>query len=145
MNLPLKPRMKTKTYLILFGFLIFSTILIWLFNTPTNDHLRTFMSKTQLHIQNINSKLQVLDERKKDLDIESTYLEMLGFIENPKFYNEKVLGNSTIMPPFVTAFTAFSEKEKLLIESKLKYFPKNPILIYDIDLSFSEQLKVNYF
>ena len=70
-------------------------------------------------------------------------LDFLG--SNPKFYNEKVLGNSTIMPPFVTAFTAFSEKEKLLIESKLKYFPKNPILIYDIDLSFSEQLKVNYF
>jgi hypothetical protein len=102
------------------------------------------MSKTQLHIQNINSKLQVLDERKKDLDVESTYLEMLGFIENPKLYDEKILGNISIIPPFVTAFTGFSEKEKLLIESKLKYFPKNPILIYDIDLSFSEQLKVTF-
>ena len=98
------------------------------------------MSKTQLHIQNINSKLQVLDERKKDLDVESTYLEMLGFIENPKLYD---FGNNSSMPPFVTAFTAFTEREKLLIESKLKYFPKNPILIYDIDLSFSEQLKVS--
>ena len=138
MNLPSK-RMKTKTYMILFGLTIFSTLLIWLFNSPT-PHIRTFMSKTQLHIQNINSKLQVLDEHKKDLDVESTYLEMLGFVEKPKLYDEKSLNEK--MPPFVTAFTHFTDNEKLLIESKIKHFPHESILIYDIDLSFSEQLKV---
>jgi hypothetical protein len=140
MILSTKKRMKTKTYMILFCLIIISTILIWLFNSPT-PHIRTFMSKTQLHIQNINSKLQVLDDTKKDLDVESTYLEMLGFTENPKLYNQD-LSLSKKIPPFVTAFTHFTEKEKLLIESKLKYFPTDPILIYDIDLSFSEQLKV---
>lgn len=130
--------MKTKTYMIFFSIITFCTILIWLFNSPT-PHFRTFVSKTQLHIQKINSKLQVLDEAKKELDVESTYLEMLGFVDNPKLY--KTI-NDDKFPPFVTAFTHFTDKEKYLIQSKLKHFPDELILIYDIDLSFSEQLKV---
>jgi hypothetical protein len=83
----------------------------------------------------------VLDESKKDLDAESTFLEMLGFIDNPKLYNDEQMSKKR--PLFVTAFTHFTDKEKLLIESKIKYFPADIILIYDIDLNFSEQLRVS--
>ena len=46
------------------------------------------------------------------------------------------------IPPLVTAFRRFGDKEKALIESKMKYFLDDLILIYDLDLSSSEQLKV---
>lgn len=157
--------MKTKSFFLLVGLIVVSSALIWLFNIPT-PHLKSFVSKTQLHIKNINSQLQVLEpERSKELEVDSTYLELLGFVKDPKLFNEKnglnetskvikqtdLLENDLIksqlktnsnMPPLVTAFSRFTFKEKELIESKLKYFFDELIIIYDLDLSSSEQLKV---
>ena len=179
--------MKKKSVMILLIFVVFSTIVIWLFNTPNNHSLSSFVSKTQLHIKNINSKLQVLDQddsNKQELEVESTYLELLGFVKDPQVFNENEkklaykFGGSSLAqesntnglkqpttqvtsteddgdfnselykkgsikyPPLVTAFTHFGEKENYLIESKMKFFHDDLILIYDLDLSSSENLKV---
>jgi hypothetical protein len=160
-NIKKLTKMKARNLMTLLTFILVTTVLVWLFNSST-PHLRSFVSRTQLHIQNINSKLQVLDSEinsKKELEVDSTYLELLGFVNEPKLFKESVekeeqqidnliksdiISNKRI-PPLVTAFTRFGEKEKLLIESKMKYFLNDSILIYDLDLSSSEQLKVNSF
>jgi hypothetical protein len=169
--------MKPKNMMILISLVLIVFGIFWFFNSPSND-LKKFVSKTQLHIKNLNSKL--LDqESNDDIEIDSTYLELLGFVKNPKLYvdnkdsNDKVQpikrqDNKTIVnnqdlessqenlneqnfifdvtdlriPPLVTAFDSYTEKEKALIKSKLKYFPKDYFIIYDLDLSSSEQLKV---
>jgi len=117
------------------------TVIVWLYQTSAS-HFQTFVHKTQVHIKNINSKLQEFDrsEEKKELDVESTYLELLGFVDKPKLFNEDQFKNTSIV--FLTAFTHFSDRERALIESKIKYFPDQVIIIYDIDLSFSEHLKI---
>jgi hypothetical protein len=165
--------------------ILMTSAIIWLINVPS-PHLRSFVSKTQLHIKNINSKLKVLDQDddddddsndRGDLEVDSTYLELLGFVKNPKlfqesdetslnlnakasninmnnkndndeeinsnFNNQLVVNIKNLrIPPLVTAFMRFGDKEKALIESKLKYFLNDLIIIYDLDLSSSEQLKV---
>ena len=159
-NLKKITKMKTRSYFVLITLLILSSLMIWLFNSPT-PHLRSFVSKTQLHIKNINSKLKVLEpsDNRKDLEIDSTYLELLGFVNEPKLFKEnknyledsnEYNSNTDLKfnkinpktPPLVTAFSSFGNKEKALLESKFKYFSNDLILIYDLDLSSSEQLKV---
>jgi hypothetical protein len=151
--------MKLKNLLVILICITVSSILIWLLNSPT-PHLRSFVSKTQLQFKNINSKLQVLeleqnndandddnDEHNSD-DIDTTFLQLLGFVKNPKlftFVNESKNMNSNNnneiksttnlrIPPIVTAFYTFNDEEKLLIGSKMKYFPKDLFIIYDLDL-----------
>jgi hypothetical protein len=175
-------KMKTRNFMFLVIIILMTSAIIWLINVPS-PHLRSFVSKTQLHIKNINSKLKVLDQDdddddgndRGDLEVDSTYLELLGFVKNPKLFeeNDETSSNSANtninnknsndeeinsnfnnqilvniknlrIPPLVTAFMRFSDKEKALIESKLKYFLNDLIIIYDLDLSSSEQLKV-YF
>ncbi len=101
--------------------------------------------------------------------MDSTYLELLGFVKNPKLFNSddpnsgydnkqqpptnsggsvenggKTVTKRLRIPPLITAFNRLGDKEKAMIESKLKYFPTDLIIIYDLDLSSSEQLKVCY-
>lgn len=162
-NLMKLTKMKRKSYLIMLALIIVSTVIIWLINSPT-PHLRSIVSKTKLQIKNINSKLQVLEDDEsdngKDLEVDSTYLELLGFVKDPKLFkenkntddetennvninNQLLLNNiNSRIPPLVTAFSHYTDKEKALIESKLKYFLSDLIIIYDLDLSSSEQLKV---
>lgn len=132
------------------------SVIIWLFNSP-QPHLKNIVSKTQLHIKSINSKLDSGSRRRLD-SVDSTYLELLGFIKNPRLFDtnttsfpksgdDKLDGNSEqaldpIRPPLVSAFLRFGEKERALIESKLKFFASDLFLIYDLDLSSSEHLKV---
>lgn len=169
-------KIKTRNLIYLVIFILITSAIIWLVNVPS-PHLRSFVSKTQLHIKNINSKLKVLEQDddesdRDDLEVDSTYLELLGFVKNPKLFDEEnkknlenenkitdtfnnqetiQLDNSNInsiqiknlrIPPLVTAFMHFSDKEKALIQSKLKYFYSDLIIIYDLDLSSSEQLKI---
>ena len=149
-------KLKSRTFFLLLVFILVSTALIWLFNSP-QPHLRSIVSKTQLHIKNINSKLQVIDTDEtlsKNLEVDSTYLELLGFVKEPNLFKENIdastndpnlqndLTSLSNKPPIVTAFFRFTEKEKTLIESKLKHFLTLPMLIYDLDLSSSEQLKI---
>jgi hypothetical protein len=161
-NLMKLTKMKRKSYLIMLALIIVSTVIIWLINSPT-PHLRSIVSKTKLQIKNINSKLQVLEDDEndngKDLEVDSTYLELLGFVKDPKLFKEnkntddetenQLINNQILLnninsriPPLVTAFSRYTDKEKALIESKLKYFLSDLIIIYDLDLSSSEQLKV---
>jgi hypothetical protein len=133
--------MRTRRLTLILILIAVGTLIVWLYQTSAS-HFQTFVHKTQVHIKNINSKLQEFDrsDEKKELDVESTYLELLGFVDQPKLFNEGQFKNKSIV--FLTAFTHFSDREKALIESKLKYFPAYTIIIYDIDLSFSEHLKV---
>ena len=181
-NLMKFTKMKTRNFMFLVIIILMTSAIIWLINVPS-PHLRSFVSKTQLHIKNINSKLKVLDQDddddnndRGDLEVDSTYLELLGFVKNPKLFEEETdettlnlnsnsanansknnneedinsnFNNQIVVniknlriPPLVTAFMRFSDKEKALIESKLKYFLNDLIIIYDLDLSSSEQLKV---
>lgn len=180
--------MKKKSFMILLVFVVFCSVVVWLFNTPS-PHLRNIVSKTQLQIKNINSKLQVLeqDDAGKDFEVESTYLELLGFVKDPNLFdskqfitsneekssiqnsssqpqnqinsqesndeqhqnaeptnnnNNKGASRSIKIPPLVTAFSRFGDKENYLIESKMNYFLNDLLLIYDLDLSSSEHLKV---
>ena len=167
-------KMKRKSFLILIAFIFISSLIVWLVNSPQTQ-FSNIVSKTKLHIKNINSKLQALEpsdepeENSKDLEVDSTYLELLGFVKEPNLFKEETKtyddtanengdtnnpllnnGNRIKMnnkyngriPPLVTAFSRYTEKEKALIESKLKYFLNDLIIIYDLDLSSSEQLKV---
>jgi hypothetical protein len=134
--------MKTKSCLIILSFFAVALTLI-LYNSLAKSpvEIKTIVSKTQFHLKNINSKFNVLDRsEEKELDVESTYLELLGFVQQPRFYDP----TKKIKIVFVTAFNHFAVNEKILIESKLKYFPNDIIFIYDIDLSFHEQLEVNF-
>lgn len=171
-NLIKLAKMKRKSLFVFMAFVFICIFLIWLINSP-QKHLSNIVSRTKLHIKNINSKLQSLEpsdepeENSKDLEVDETYLELLGFVKEPNLFKEEtklfdpnsekdvekdnfsgslksknnVKFNERI-PPLVTAFSRFSEKEKALIESKLKYFLNDLFLIYDLDLSSSEQLKV---
>ena len=121
--------------------IILTTTLVWFFNLQTSYLARSLVSETQHHIQSINSKLKVLDQN-ENLEVDSTYLELLGFVKDPTLFksnnnnvglddlinnnnnnndanNDVILENSRI-PPLVTAFQRFTEKEKALIESKLR-------------------------
>lgn len=142
--------MKTKSFVALVILILLSTVLVWFFNLQTS-HLRSLVSETQHHIQNINSKLQVLDrvDTENNLEVDSTYLELLGFVQKePTLFKEtqnspndernnnqqeqinndedSVNANfnsnnyNPRIPPLVTAFQHFTEKERALIESKLK-------------------------
>lgn len=176
--------MKTKSFFVLLFVIVLTSLLVWLFNSP-QPHLKSIVSKTQLQIKNINSKLQVLDKDEKKLDsVDSTYLELLGFGKNPKLFvytttnittpntaptNEKqpqdennslndlqnaenvddvLLLNRVVdanrRPPLISAFLRFTDREKALIESKMKLFFNDLFIIYDLDLSSSEQLKVRF-
>jgi hypothetical protein len=132
--------------------------LIWLLSSP-QPHFRSFVSNTQQHIKNINSKLEILEDEdgdsifSKEENKDSTYLELLGFVKEPTLFESKKNelannrdGKSEIprIPPLVTAFKRFGDKEKALIESKMKFFMSELILIYDLDLSSSEQLVVSF-
>jgi hypothetical protein len=135
--------MKTKQCLI-FSFCITVILSLVLYSSLARspEQIKSIVSQTQLHIMNINSKFNVLDQSdNKELDVESTYLELLGFVPQPRLYNP----NEKMKITFATAFERFTENEKYLLESKLKYFPNDIIFIYDIDLSFHEQLEVKYF
>ena len=139
-----KIRMRLKRLMLILISCIIGSIIYWQYQNSA-AHFHTFVSKTQVHIQHINSKLKELDrsEDKKELDVESTYLELLGFLDNPKLFNiSNYSPNDSLV--FLTAFTHYTDREKELIESKLKYFPDDIFIIYDIDLSFTEQLKVSY-
>jgi hypothetical protein len=182
--------MKTKSFFVLLFVIVLTSLLVWLFNSP-QPHLKSIVSKTQLQIKNINSKLQVLDKDEKKLDsVDSTYLELLGFGKNPKLFvytttnistpnaaptNEKqpqqqqqqkdennslndlqnaknvddvLLLNRVVdanrRPPHISAFLRFTDREKALIESKMKLFINDLFIIYDLDLNSAEQLKVRF-
>lgn len=174
-NLIKLAKMKNK-FFIFVAFVFISILLFWLINSP-QKHLSNIVNKTKIHIKNINSKLQSLEpsddieDNSKDLEVDSTYLELLGFVKDPNLFkeeervdedlnNDKLKENNILslianannnnikysgrIPPLVTAFSRFSDKEKALIESKLKHFLNDLIIIYDLDLSSSEQLKVSY-
>lgn len=156
-------KIKTKNCLVVACGLIFGFLLVlWVLNSPT-PRLRSFVSNTQLHIKNIkNINIEMLDNEEgesifrneKNFNIDSTYLELLGFIKEPTLFGDakkenvksidmmNSLNKDPRIPPLVTAFRRFGDKEKALIESKMKYFLDDLILIYDLDLSSSEQLKV---
>ena len=81
-NLKKFTKIKTRSFVLLVGLILLTTTFVWFFNLQTS-HLRSLVSETQHHIQNINSKLQVLDqEDKENLKVDSTYLELLGYEEN---------------------------------------------------------------
>lgn len=161
-------KLKKRSFFMLLSFAILISVIIWLFNSP-QPHLKSIVSKTQLQIKNINSKLDSGSSRSLD-SVDSTYLELLGFIKNPKLFvydksssrsvstarqrdddinndsNQQVVLNRAnsdpIKPPFVSAFSRFTDKERALIDSKMKFFLPDLFIIYDLDLSSSEQLKV---
>jgi hypothetical protein len=145
-NLKKITKMKTRSFVLLIVLIILTTTLVWFFNLQTSYLARSLVSETQHHIQSINSKLKVLDQN-ENLEVDSTYLELLGFVKDPTLFksnnnnnknnnnvglddlinnnnnneanNDVILVNSRI-PPLVTAFQRFTEKEKALIESKLR-------------------------
>ena len=140
-NLKKITKMKTRSFVLLIILIILTTTLVWFFNLQTSYLARSLVSETQHHIQSINSKLKVLDQN-ENLEVDSTYLELLGFVKDPTLFksnnnnnnnnnvglddlinndanNDFILENSRI-PPLVTAFQRFTEKEKALIESKLR-------------------------
>jgi hypothetical protein len=177
---------KTRSFFLLILFIVFTTLLVWLFNSPQH-RLRSIVSKTHMHIKNINSKFQALDssedaiensasnnaaEDSRSLAIDSTYLELLGFVAEPKLFreisdeeknsklaqvfetlnlnmnnnnnnNEVLLSKISLnLPVISTAFFRFGEREKALIESKMTHFLNDLMLVYDLDLSSSEQLRI---
>jgi len=157
-------KIKAKNLLLTSSCIILILLLIWLVSSPT-PHLRSFVSNTQLHIKNINSKFEMLEnvegesifnqKEDKNFNVDSTYLELLGFVKEPTLFDntkELLINNNQLflneqkltprIPPLVTAFKRFGDKEKALIESKMQFFYDDLILIYDLDLSSSEQLKV---
>lgn len=105
-------------------------------------------------LENDEGELIFNQENNLNGKVDSTYLELLGFIKEPTLFEETQykfvmkdrfmddLNKASRIPPLVTAFKRFGDKEKALIESKMKYFVNDLILIYDLDLSSSEQLKI---
>lgn len=156
-------KIKTKNFLVVSTGILGFIVIIWLLNSPT-PHLRSFVSNTQLHFKNINSKLEMLEDEDGDSifrkeknfnNVDSTYLELLGFVKEPTlFENKQRDANNNLnklnngmnemprIPPLVTAFKRYGEKEKALIESKMKFFLNDVLLIYDLDLSSSELLLI---
>lgn len=90
LNLKKLSKLKKRNFFMLFSIVILASVIIWLFNSP-QPHLKSIVSKTQLQIKNINSKLDA-DSRHQLDTVDSTYLELLGFIKNPRlFIQEKTL------------------------------------------------------
>jgi hypothetical protein len=145
-------------------FVMVTAGLVWLIRTPS-VHIQSFVSRTRLHIQSINSQLNVLnddddmsEQHSSDLEVDAAHLELLGFVTNPRLFTQQppqqtnesssklakltVAGVRWRMPPLVTVFVSFGEKEHALVDSKLIHFRNDLLIVYDIDLSSSEQLKV---
>lgn len=157
LNLKKIVKLRSKNLVLVFIGIIGILFLIWILSSP-QPHFRSFVSNTQLHIKNINSKLEILEDengdsifrKEENFNIDSTYLELLGFVKEPTLFDSKqnefskTRGNKVPrIPPLVTAFKRYGDKEKALIESKMKFFMNDLILIYDLDLSSSEQLVVS--
>lgn len=84
LNLKKLSKLKKRNFFILLLCVILTSLIIWLFNSP-QPHLKSIVSKTQLQIKNINSKLDSDSRRRLDSS-DSTYLELLGFINNPRLF-----------------------------------------------------------
>lgn len=183
-----KARLKTKrasSFLYLILLILGISLVVWLF-LGSQSHLSALVSKTHQHIRNINSRLQSIgneagggspggiDETAVDSagsssslssaslnnPSDSIYLELLGFVPEPKLFKEdeppnrleSVVNlnsdslldqlNNMNLVPIVTALFRFSDREQALIESKIKYYQNDLMLVYDLDLSSSEQLKL---
>lgn len=88
LNLKKLSKLKKRNFFMLLSIVILASVIIWLFYSP-QPHLKSIVSKTQLQIKNINSKLDA-DSRHRLDTVDSTYLELLGFIKNPRlFIHEK--------------------------------------------------------
>jgi hypothetical protein len=136
-NIKKYTKLKARSFLILLLLIALATLLIWLFNSP-QPHLRSIVSKTHMHIKNINSKFQALnadaadgnsgedETAKSNLEIDSTYLELLGFVSQPRLYKEDGMTSDNahlnkhgkpgaVIPPIVTAFFRFGNFIKMLL------------------------------
>ena len=133
--------LRSKNFLILVLFVLATSISIWLISIPT-PNLRNIMSETHKQISNLKNinVMPMHDEREINLD--ETYLELLGFTDHPKLYPNSV--DSGLKVPVIVSgvYSSNYENAFLLIESVQKYFPDRQVMIFDLGLGSYELVKV---
>lgn len=80
-------KMKTKNFFLLIGCFTLSSLLFWLLSNPA-PNFQTFVKETHKQINNLNSKIQknLATDPDSEFEVDSAYLELLGFVRTPRLY-----------------------------------------------------------
>ena len=133
---------RSKNFLILMLFIMATSISIWLVSVPT-PNIRMIMTETGKQITNLKNNMQPKNPAPKEVTMSETYLELLGFSDNPSLYPEGA-DESLHVPVVVTGVTSGTyENAFQLIKSVQKYFPDKHVMIFDLGLGSYETVAVS--
>ena len=135
---------RSKNFLILVLFVLATSISIWLISIPT-PNLRNIMTETHKQITNLKNinVMPIHDEREINLD--ETYLELLGFTDHPKLFPDSTDAKEHVPVVVTGVYSSNYEKAFMLIESVQKYLPDRQVMIFDLGLGSYELVKVYGF
>ena len=156
----MKEIMRSKNFLIAFLFIVATSISIWLLSLPT-PNLRTIVTKTHQQIESqienlkninienfkninvMNRDEQVYEDR--ELTLDETYLELLGFTDNPHLYPDPALALQPL-PVVVSGATNKNYHRTIkLIESVKKFLDGNDVVVFDLGMGSYELVYVSKF
>lgn len=136
--------LRSKNFLILMLFVLATSISIWLVSVPT-PNIRTIMTETGKQISNLKN-MNVMQPKKpamKEITIAETYLELLGFSDNPSLY-PNATDEKLNVPVVVTGVTSGTyENAFTLIKSVQKHLPSKHVMIFDLGLNSYELVTVS--
>ena len=135
--------MRSKNFLILLLFIVATSISIWLVSMPT-PNIRNIVTETHKQISHLKDNMNAMAiNNAKELSVDETYLELLGFTKNPQLYPESI-DNTLSLPVVVTGVTSRNyESAFTLIESVRKYLPDKQMFIFDLGLGSYELVTVS--
>ncbi len=135
--------MRSKNFVILFLFIVATSISIWLVSMPT-PNIRNIVTETHKQISHLKDNMNAMAINKaKELRVDDMYLELLGFTKNPLLYPDSI-ENPKNVPVIVTGVTSRNyENAFVLIESIRKYLPEKQMVIFDLGLGSYELVTVS--
>ena len=132
--------MRSKNFLILLLFVLATSISIWLVSMPT-PNIRNIMTETHKQINHLKQNMNVMSGA-KELAVDDTYLELLGFTDHPRLYPD--INAEAAAPVIVTGVTSRNYQNAFdLIDSVRKYLPDRHVQIFDLGLGSYELVKVS--
>lgn len=138
--------MRLKHTIILFLFILITTIAIWLVSTPTSN-IQTIVTETHKQITSLklikSSKSKPVQTHHLGLtELNVVYLELLGFSSLSRLFPSN-FEHSHSIPIIVTGATSGNyENAILLVESVQKHLHNKTVVIFDLGLGSYELLKV---
>lgn len=142
---PLREQMKTKNFYAVILFLLAAMTTLWILIDPSPS-LHTIVLETHKQISNIkNIPSNIRHTKKKMLDVDDKYLDMLGFPTStvkPSLNKSHsgILKNDPVI--VVPVFSSGFEQAKVFLASVRKYLPEKFLVFYDLGLGGKEGLQL---